>query len=66
MDFVELPPGVSPAGDLVDPSAFVEVVEAGIGIGLQRSLIVLQVQLRTLSLTVGRVGEPDGRRGCIR
>ena len=43
MDLVKLAPGMGPAGDLVDRSSFVEMMEAGVGVGLQRTLVKLQV-----------------------
>jgi hypothetical protein len=46
---------------LEDRSSFVEMVEAGVGIGLKSAAIELEVFAWTFSLAVGRVGEPDGR-----
>ena len=43
---------------------FVKLLEACIGVGLERTLVELQMQPWVLSLAVGRVGEPDG--GCGR
>src|SRR5665213_660993 len=57
---VELAADVGHAGSFEDGTVFVELVEAGIGIGLQNALVVLQVPLRMLSLAIGRVGEPCG------
>ena len=65
MDLVELAPGMGPAGDLVDRSSFVEMMEAGVGVGLESALIELDVLAWPLTLAVGRVGEPDGGRGGI-
>jgi hypothetical protein len=65
VDRVELAPGVGPTGDFEDRSRLVEMLEAGVGVGLERTLVELQVLARVLSLAVGRVGEPDGRRGCV-
>ena len=65
MDLVELAPSVSPAGDFVDRSSFVQVVEAGVSVSLERTLVELEVLAWPLALAVGRVGEPDGGRGRI-
>jgi hypothetical protein len=65
VDVVELAPRVGPAGDLVDRSAFVKMLEAGIGVGLERTAIGLEVKLRPFALAVRRVGEPHRRRGRI-
>jgi len=55
---VKLAPDVGHAGRFLDRSAFVKLVEAGVGVGLKGALEVLQVTLRMLSLAVRRVGEP--------
>lgn len=47
---------------LLDRSVFIELVESGVGIGLKHALEALQMLLRMLALTVGRVGESDGGR----
>lgn len=65
VDLVELAPCVCPAGDFNDGSCFVELLEASIGIGLQCALVELEMLAWVLALAVGRVGEPDGRRGRI-
>ncbi len=65
MDLVELAPGMGPAGDLVDRSSFVEMVEAGVSVGLERTLVEPEMLAWPLALAVGRVGEPDRRRGGI-
>lgn len=65
MEVVELAPDVRPAGDLDDGTGFVEAVEAGVAVGLQRAAKVAQVISRMLALPVRRVSEPDGRRGGI-
>ena len=65
VDLVELAPRVRPAGDFDDPSTFIKLMEAGVGIGLERTVVELQVLPGVLSLAVGRVGEPHGWRGRI-
>src|ERR1019366_6494878 len=65
MDLVELAPGVRPAGDFDDRSIFVEMLEASIGVSLERTAIVLQVLAWVLALTIRRVGEPYGGGGRI-
>lgn len=64
MDLVELAPCVRPAGDFDDRSAFVEMLEASIGVGLERTAVELQVLAWVLALAIGREGEPHG--GCGR
>ena len=54
MDVVELAPHVRPAGRLLDPLA-VELIEAGIGIGLQHASEACKVSSRSLALTIGAV-----------
>jgi hypothetical protein len=41
VDLVELAPGVRPAGDFDDHSTFIKMLEAGVGIGLERTLVEL-------------------------
>ena len=65
MDLVELAPCKRPASDFDDGSIFVEMLEAGVGIGLEWSLVELQMLFRIFALAVGRVGEPGGGRGCV-
>ena len=65
MDLVELAPRVRPASRFDDGSIFIELPEAGVGIGLEGSLVELQVLLRVFALAVGRVGEPHGWRGLV-
>src|ERR1019366_5996841 len=62
MDVVELASGVGPAGNFIDGAVAVEMMKAGIRIGLQSALEVLQVLPRMLALAIFRVCEPDGRR----
>src|SRR5258708_32144029 len=61
MDVVELASGVCPTRDLIDPGMAVQVVQSGIGVGLQRSGVVLQMPTRMFSLAILRVCEPDCR-----
>ena len=65
MDLVELTPRVRPACGFDDGSIFVELLEAGIGVGLEHALVEFQVLLRMFALAVGRVGEPHSRRGLV-
>ena len=65
MDLVELASGMRPAGYFEDGSSFVKMMEAGICMGLQRTLVELDMFARALSLAIGRVGEPDGRCGGV-
>ena len=68
MDLVELAPGMRPARDFVDRSSFVQVVEAGVSVGLERALVELEVLACPLALadesanqTAGAVVPPEGR-----
>ncbi len=65
MDLVELAPSMGPAGDLVNGSSFVKMMEAGIRTGLQRALVELEVLPGTLTVSIGRVSEPHCGRGRI-
>ena len=60
MDVVELAPHVRPAGSLLDLLA-VELIEAGIGIGLQHAGEVRQVRSRPLTLAIRAVAEEHRR-----
>src|SRR5271163_4825378 len=60
MDLVELASGMRPTRDFVDRSSFIKLLEACEGVGLQSTLIVLQVLPWVLSLAIRRVGEPYG------
>src|SRR5258706_2746535 len=62
VDLVELTSRVSPTGNFDDRSTFVEMLEASIGVGLERTLVELEVLAWVLALAIGRVGEPYG--GC--
>src|SRR5258706_10140918 len=64
VDLVELTSRVSPTGNFDDRSTFVEMLEASIGVGLERTLVELEVLAWVLALAIGRVGEPYG--GCSR
>src|ERR1039458_2065363 len=63
MDVVELAPCVGPACHFIDGAVAVKMMKAGIRIGLQRALEVLQMQPRMLALAIFRVCEPDGGSG---
>jgi hypothetical protein len=65
MDLVELAAGVCPTRDFVDLASFIQMVEAGVGIGLKRIPVELQMLSRVLTLAIGRVGEPHGRDSRI-
>src|SRR5258708_9815931 len=65
VDLVELTSRVSPAGNFDDRSTFVEMLEASIGVGLERTLVELEVLAWVLALAIGRVGEPYGGRARI-
>src|SRR6266403_738535 len=60
VDLVELTSRVSPTGNFDDRSTFVEMLEASIGVGLERTLVELEVLAWVLALAIGRVGEPYG------
>src|SRR5579859_1313860 len=67
VDVVELTAGMCPACDFVYGTAFVEVMEACIGIRLQRTLEVLQMCSWMLALAIRRICEPRGRSSrCAR
>src|SRR5258706_16433262 len=66
VDLVELTSRVSPTGNFDDRSTFVEMLEASIGVGLERTLVELEVLAWVLALAIGRVGEPYGGRERIR
>ena len=61
---VELAPHVRPAGGLLDAPIFIELIEACVGIGLQRALKLLQMPLGMFAFAIRRIGKPD--RGCGR
>src|SRR5271168_2050507 len=64
VDLVELTSRVSPAGNFDDRSTFVQMLEASIGVGLERTLVELEVLAWVLALAIRSVGEPCG--GCRR
>jgi hypothetical protein len=61
MDVVELAPHVRPASRLLDLLA-VELIEAGIGIGLQHTSEGGQVRSRSLTFAIRAVAEEHRRR----
>ena len=65
VDLVELAPRMRPTRGFADPSGVIEVVEAGVRVGLQSAEGLLKVPLRMLALTVWRVDEPNGRRSRV-
>ena len=62
MDVEEFPPDMRPAGGVADPSGLVEVVEAGIAVGLQRASEGFQVLPRMLALAIRGLLEEHGWR----
>jgi hypothetical protein len=56
---------VRPAGRFLDASGLVDLLEARVAIGLQRSRELAQVRLRMLAFAVRRVGEPHRRGRCV-
>ena len=60
----ELAPDVRHAWRFLNRTAFVKLVEASEGVGLQDALELGQMPLRMFALAVGRVGEPYSRR-CL-
>ena len=65
IDVVKLAPCMRPAGNFVDRAAFIEMMKAGIRIGLQSALEVFEMLARMFALAIGRVREPDGRRSVF-
>ena len=64
MDVVELAPHVRPAGGFFDLLA-VELIEAGIGIGLQHAREACKVGSRSLALAIGAVTEENCRGSAL-
>ena len=63
LQVVELAPDVRPAGNFLDAAIlFIELIESGVGIGLQRTAKPAQMLLGMFALAIGRVGEPYRRR----
>ena len=62
---VELAPHVRPARGLMNAAIFVELIEARVGIGLQRAAKLLQMLRGMLALAIRRVGKPHGGRGGV-
>jgi hypothetical protein len=60
MDVMELAPGVSPARNFVDDAVAVEMMKSRVGVGLERTLEILQMSSRVFALAVFRVSEPHG------
>ena len=66
LQVVELAPHVRPTGDFPNPAIFfIELIESGIGISLQRTLKRTQMLLGKFTLAIGRVREPDSGRGVF-
>lgn len=65
MDVVKLAAGMSPAGCFANLACVVQVVKAGIRIGLQRPREALQMFPGMLALAIRRVGEPNGGSGAV-
>ena len=65
LQVVELAPDVRPTGDFLDSAIlFIELIESGVGIGLERAPKLAQMLLGVFALAIGRIGEPNG--GCRR
>jgi len=65
MNVVELAPGMCPARHFINSAAFIEMMKAGVGIGLQSAFEVLQMLPGMLALAIRRVGEPNGWSGVF-
>jgi len=65
MNVVELASGMGPTGNLIDVAAVVEMMKSSVGIGLQRTLEVLQMLAGMFALAIRRVGKPHGWRGVL-
>ena len=61
----ELAPHMRPARRLLDAAIFVELIESGVGIGLQRAAKLLQMPLGMFALAIRRVGKPHGGGGGV-
>ena len=57
----ELAPHVGQAGDLPDPAGAVEILEAGIAVGMHPALVAGQMVLWVLALAVAREAIPRCR-----
>ncbi len=64
LQVVELAPHVRPAGRFLDLSAFIKMMESGVGIGLQDAAEAAQMFSRMLTTTIRRVGKPHRCR-CV-
>ena len=62
MDIKEFAPHMRPAAGLDNPTADEQLVEPGVAVGMDDATEVLQMRLRMLAFTVGRV-EEQRRRG---
>jgi hypothetical protein len=60
---VELASAVSPTSYFINAAVAVQMVQPGIGVGLQRSLIAVQVLPGMFPSAVFRICEPDGGTG---
>ena len=62
MDLMKFTPRMSPARNFINPSAFIQVPETAVGIGLQRAFVVFQMPAWMLALAIRRVSEPHSCR----
>ena len=60
VDVMELAPRVSLTGDFANLAVPVEMVKAGVCVGLQRTLEIFQMPLGMFALAIFRVSEPHG------
>src|SRR5438034_1226737 len=54
-----------PARRLLNTAVFVELVEAGVGVGLQRAVKLSKVALGMFAFAIRRVSKPHGGRGPV-
>jgi hypothetical protein len=54
---------MSPARDFVDGAVPIKMMKAGVCVGLERTLEILQMSSRVFALAIFRVGEPHGWSG---
>src|SRR6266436_10447590 len=65
LDIVELPAHMRPASRFLNATCFVDLLETGVSIRLQRSLEFAQVCLWMFALAIWCVGEPHRRWSLI-
>src|ERR1035438_3666385 len=62
VNVVKLTPGMGPARHFINSAVFIEMMKAGVGVGLQGALEVLQMEPWMFAFAIRRVGEPHGWR----